>query len=364
MTVTSYELLANSLGSGVVGFRSGVDGDLEPPDFTVDGEDVPILRVEHDPAGLAALNVRITGAVAQDAFNSITIFDTLLGDVTFYAAAATYALVGSDAQWSWPTAALFTPEGEGGATGIYEFEIDTAVGYNCECDDTTSYETLAQLRARLMVRLGYAAQVATPPPGMAALLNDFLASSQRLLYLKYRELRTERYFTWTMEPGVRFYDLPDNDESCTKELNALKLSSVHIEDLNGAWLPVASGIPGVFYTGVTQPGIPERYEIRQCIEVFPAPDAAYKLRIKGHYRLQSFTADGDQTTIDSELVFLWALATAKAHYGHPDANNIAAMANDYLGRLVGGSHGTKRYVPGAEPIPPAVRPTMRDGFDA
>lgn len=356
MTVTSYELTAAALGSGVIGFRSGTGGTLDPADF--DG--AAVLRIEHDPAGLAALNVRITGALAQDDFETITLSDTLLGTVTFYAASATFALVGGDAQWSWPTAALFEAAGE------YGVEIDTSVGYNCACDDTTSYETLDELRQRLMVRLGYAAQVANPPPGMEALLTDFLTSSQRLLYLKYRELRTERIFTWTLEEGVRFYDLPDNDETCTKRLNALKLSWVGVEDVNGAWIPLINGIPPEFYTGIpVSNSLPQRFEIRQCIEVFPPPDAdGYKLRIKGHYELQRFTEDTDQTTIDSELVFLWALATAKAHYGHPDANNIAAMANDYLGRLVGGSHGTKRYVPGAEPIPPAVRPTMRDGFDA
>lgn len=350
MTVSSYTLVAADLGSGVIGFRSGTGGSLTPGTF--DG--AAVLRIECDPAGLAALNVRITGALAQDDFQTLTVDGTV-----FNTASATFALVGSDAQWSWPTAALFE------VAESYAVEIDTGIRYNCECSDTTSYETLGELRARLMVRLGYAGQVANPPPGMAALLNDFLVSSQRLLYMKYTELHTERFYTWTMEPNIRFYDLDDNDETCTKRLNALKITWAGVEDLNGAWLPLVSGIPPVLYTE-TPPNIsiPQRYEIRQCIEVFPPPDEAYKLRIKGHYLLQPLSADGDQTTIDSELVFLWALATAKAHYGHPDANNIASMANDYLGRLTGGKHGTKRYIPGAVPLAPAVRPVMRDGYDA
>lgn len=355
MVATVYELVAAALGSGVVGFRSGTGGSLTPANF--DG--AAVLRIEHDPAGLAALNVRITGELAQDAFQSIRISDSEAGDVTFQTATATFAVVSGNAQWSWPTAALFTAAEE------YTVELDPGIGYNCECDDTTVYATLAQLRARMMVRLGYAGQVNNPPPGMAALLDDFLGSAQRLLYMKYTELRTERFFTWTLEPGVRLYDLPDNDETCGKRLNALKRSWVGVEDLNGQWLPMVDGIPPEFYTQTpVNNSIPFRYEIRQCIEVFPVPDAAYKLRIKGHYLLQAFTADADKTTIDSELVFLWALATAKAHYGHPDANNVAAMANDYLGRLVGGKHGTKRYVPGSVPAAPAVRPVMRDGYDA
>lgn len=300
-----------------------------------------------------------TGTVPGNLFGTFQYTDDVGTEFELSAGDATQTPSEGMTEWLWPaeTQAQWDADDEQTITL-------TGINYNCDCDDTTSYETLSQLRTRLMVRLGYAGQVGNPPPGMAALLNDFLQSSQRLLYMKYTELRTERFFTWTMEPGVRLYDLPDNDDTCTKRLNALKLSWVGVEDLNGAWLPLINGIPPSFYTGITMESIPQRYEIRQCIEVFPVPDAAYKLRIKGHYLLQPFTEDGDQTTIDSELVFLWALATAKAHYGHPDANNIASMANDYLGRLVGGKHGTKRYVPGAAPIPPAVRPVMRDGYDA
>jgi hypothetical protein len=228
--------------------------------------------------------------------------------------------------------------------------------FNCDCDDDSGNETLAQLRRRMLVRLGYAAQADTPPPGMADLLDDFLVSAQRYLYRKYRALRTERFFSWTMTPGTRMYDLPDNDETCTKELDPYRITWVGIEDLNGAWYRLVEGIPPEFYTSVNFLGLPARYEIRQCIEVLPAPAEAYTLRIKGHFGLTSFTADDDQTTIDSELVFLWALANAKAHYGKNDAANIASEAKDYLANLVSGTHGTAKYVPGVRPVPPAVQP--------
>ena len=235
-------------------------------------------------------------------------------------------------------------------------EITEGREFNCECDEETTNETLGALRTRMLVRLGYAAQAEDPPPGMALLLNDFLVSAQRILYRKYPALRTERFFTWTMQAGERFYDLPDNDEACNKRLDPYKLTWVGVEDPNGAWLPLIKGIPPTFYTGVMNPGIPERYEIRQCIEVFPAPIDGYKLRIKGHFGLTSFAEDEDQTTIDSELVFQWALATAKAHYGQPDAAELKRDAKTYLCDLVSGSHQTARYVPASWPIPPAVRP--------
>jgi hypothetical protein len=76
--------------------------------------------------------------------------------------------------------------------------------------------------------------------------------------------------------------------------------------------------------------------------------------------LEPFAEDDDQATIDSELLFMWALGTAKAHYGQPDAADIKAEAGDYLKQLVKGSHGTARYVPGSTPVPSATPPRFLD----
>ena len=231
--------------------------------------------------------------------------------------------------------------------------------FNCSCDDGFyDNETLAELRISLLERLGYAAQAANPPPGMSALLDNFLRRGQQFLYRRYRALQTERIYRWTMTIGERFYGVRDNIDDCVKKLDAYKLSWVGVEDLNGAWLPLGKGIPPEFYTSVEYNGLPARYEVRQCIEVFPAPDAAYTLRIKGHFGLMRFTEDTDPCTLDSELVFLWALANAKNHYRQPDAADVASQARTYLRELVAASHGTARYIPGTEPAPTQTRPVF------
>jgi hypothetical protein len=127
-------------------------------------------------------------------------------------------------------------------------------------------------------------------------------------------------------------------------------------DLNGSWLPMTCGIPPTFYTTVSQPGLPVRYEIRSCIEVFPAPAAAYSLYVKGHFGLRPFELDSDKPTIDGKLVYLWGLANALDYYGKPSAAGIAEQARDYLGQLVAGTHTGKRYIPGTQPLPPAILP--------
>ena len=245
--------------------------------------------------------------------------------------------------------------------GFYEWQvwIDDApvVVYNCECEDDYPRATLAQLRRRLAIRLGFSAMWPNLPPGYADLLNDFLISTQEVLYRDYAVFRTERFFTWNMVAGVRFYDLDDNADSCPKKLDPRKVTWVGVSQGDDLWTPLGCGIdPTLYSTRIG--GTPDRYEIRQCIEVWPAPfDNSYKLRIKGYFGLLPFAVDADYTTIDSEVVFLFALALAKAHYRQPDANIYADLVREMKGDLRAGSHHTRRYLPGSRA--PGNRPMPR-----
>lgn len=233
---------------------------------------------------------------------------------------------------------------------------------NCACSDTTTHKTLSALRGDMMSRLGYGAQAANPPPGMAGLLNGFLIEAQELLYARPTgEFRTERFYSWPLTVSVRKYTLISNAEQtdattpCTKILNPRQITWVGIER-DGVWTPLAEGIAPEWYANTTT-GIPQRYEIRQCIELWPAPaETLGNLVIKGHFELEPFTADTDKTTINSRAVFLLALANAKAHYRQPDASNYVQQLEVLIASLVAGSHGTRRYIPGGREVPVYVRP--------
>lgn len=334
---------------------------------------------------------------------------------------------------------------------------------NCACDDTTTNRTLLSLRQELMGRLGWGAQVAAPPPGVADMLNSFLTEAQELLYRRYNALRTERFFSWPLTAGIGLYDLPDNDEAhalptpvnaafgtattggslpagtyyyrvsavnaygetlastetsqvvpagtatntvtvnwtavtvpdgvstvtgykvygrttgaelllasvglvttyvdtgsltpagalpttnttaiCAKRLDQRSITWAGIER-DSIWYPLECGISPTL-NSYAQTGYPQRYEIRQCIQLWPVPDAtAGNLIIKGHFGLEPFAADTDKVTIDDRAVFLMALANAKAHYRQPDAGNYVQQLEIYLDNLVAGAHLTKRYIPG------------------
>lgn len=90
------------------------------------------------------------------------------------------------------------------------------------------------------------------------------------------------------------------------------------------------------------------------LEVWPPPDQAYPLRVRAYavqkpfgYAVAPATEPDDSalTSCDARLVFLLALAKAKAHYGHADANVYFNQFNVMLDRLRAGAHGTRRYIP-------------------
>jgi hypothetical protein len=229
--------------------------------------------------------------------------------------------------------------------------------FNCQCEDPNPSRTLAELRIELMRRAGMSVMTANPPPGLMELLTSFLQGAQRALYRRYPVLRTQRFFRWQMVQGERFYDIADNDDGCTKKLDPRMISWVGLSEGDDCWRPLACGIPPECYQSADETGIPYCYEIRQCIEVWPAPDHGnYVLRIKGDFGLEPFADNDDQCTIDDEAVFLYALARFKAHQGDPDARNYQQDAMDYIHSLTAGAHLTRRYVPGECPEPPLPKP--------
>src|SRR5690606_28336344 len=84
----------------------------------------------------------------------------------------------------------------------------------------------------------------------------------------------------------------------------------------------------------------------------------YKLWIKGHFGLRRFTEATDKPTIDGHLVYLWALSEALEYYGKPAFQSVRMEAREHLGSLTAGTHGSKRYIPGTRPLPPAVMPVL------
>ncbi|MGH8173755.1 MAG: hypothetical protein ACREPX_11450, partial [Rhodanobacteraceae bacterium] len=202
------------------------------------------------------------------------------------------------------------------------------------------------------------------PPNVTSVVNRALKMAQETLYRRHSIFRMERWFTWTLTAGERFYGVAENDETqgdpveCAKTLDMRKVRWVGVSTTDGdEWRSLRHGIPPEVYQG-NQSGVPTHYETRQCIEVWPAPVAGWKLRVKGTFGLLPFEADDDVTSIDWQVVELQALADAKATYKQVDAELAMRRAENYIRNIVAGEHQTARYIPGSHDVRNAVRPVM------
>ena len=245
------------------------------------------------------------------------------------------------------------------------------VSYNCECegdDGTRKVETLSALRRRLLVRMGYVANADNPPPGKAAEVDDYLRQAQEFLYGSVASFRQTRYFRWPLIPGVRFYGFDGNSDACPAKFQPELVEWVGVSDgpCNGdRWRELECGIHPSLYDGGFREGWPTRYEMRECIEVWPVPDSreAGYLRIKAKFGVRPFEEDDDETTLDPELIFMLALANMRSDYEKPGAEKYAKMVQSRIGEINAGSHHTRRYHPNSVGSwSRATDPVPRDGW--
>lgn len=225
------------------------------------------------------------------------------------------------------------------------------VSYNCSCDDGgIATKTLAELRTRMLLRLGYSAQLASPPAGLLAKIDTFLQDAQEYLFLTYDEFRQVRFFNWPLVADTAHYDIADNADTCTKPWSPEKVEGAWIVQADSSVWPLRYGVDPTMYGSPQPPGWPSRYEIRQCIELWPTPGPEaddLTLIVKGQFGLGRFTEPTDTTSIDWLCVFYHALALAKADKGQPDAGNYPQLLMSRLGEITAAGHVNSRYIPGS-----------------
>lgn len=231
------------------------------------------------------------------------------------------------------------------------------VSYNCDCEgEGIATKTLLELRQDMLIEAGMNQQLAGVTTGTTLRLNRILDRAQRFLFGEYEEMRNVRMFTWDLVEGVRFYDLDANADLCTKLLSPGNIQWAGVS-VGGAWQPLGYGIPPEFYHDPETTGVPNRYEIRQCIEVFPTPsDDSMRLRIKGQFGLGSFTEDADTTTIDPDAIFHWAMSMYLRKSDPQTADYHAGAAMQIVEHRRAAGHGTARYIPGTVIESPVPRP--------
>lgn len=183
--------------------------------------------------------------------------------------------------------------------------------------------TLGDLRSELQTRLGFGMS------GQAGIVNSpimdsFLRSAQEQLYWQYewRELvKSEERLTGA---GQALYDYPDG-------CNVERITLVAIWN-GAAWQELDEGI--TLDERSLDVGVwPLKYERFEQMELWPVPTGQLRMRREYVKALDPFAASSDRTSLPSELVFLMALANAKAHYKQADADRYATQLDGLLSRL-------------------------------
>lgn len=220
-----------------------------------------------------------------------------------------------------------------------------------------TYRTLGELRQELQDRLGYGAAGSASNINRG-ILNSFLRDAQWQLYwqAEWPALTFRDDFTIASGAATVSYDP-------TWNMDRIIWVAVNLGTAGSPqWRGMDEGINLEHYNGFTTPGYPVRYErMATGFEILPTRDQAYTGKLKFMSPLDRFTQDSDAATIDDGIVFLMALANAKAHYRQKDADQYASQLTAVLARLKSTQWGNKRFLPdyrqSSEPLPrPIVIP--------
>ncbi len=212
------------------------------------------------------------------------------------------------------------------------------------------FRTLEDLRSELLARLGMGGMGASGGANQAA-IDSFLRNGQAQLYEATNWKHLTSYEDQTIGIDQNLLDYP---ALAQRNRRILRVETVY----NGQWRELDEGITTAHWNTMDSQSYPCRYERLAQILLYPKSDAIYTIRQWYVADLGRFTQNTDACTLDDEMVFLHALANAKAHYRHPDAANYQGQLNVLLASIKGQSFGSNRIFRRDSMPAPESRPAV------
>lgn len=186
------------------------------------------------------------------------------------------------------------------------------------------YRTLGELRAEMRAMLGASSAGAAAGPN-GTLVDAHLRNAQTLLYWTHDWAHLRKYELKDLGVGQHLIDYPASGNGANPD--RIRYVSVF---RGGVWSPpLQKGITPSMYTYQQNLSWPQRWEPYTQIEVWPAADQVYSMRIFYIENLARLTEDADRASLDDTAISLVATATLKAHYRQPDAA-LSKDASDSL----------------------------------
>lgn len=202
--------------------------------------------------------------------------------------------------------------------------------------------TRKEIRRRVLARTGNTTSDAQAPLLMDQ-LNEQIRAACELVYSECPWQRTLRESQATVGIDQRLINYPAN---CGPE----NIQSIALWDadaqrylpLRRTRIPVELGDEPLVEEGepasVPGRGKPDRYELKNQIEVWRRPDQEYRLRID-HTINPNFENDEQQSIVDAELIIAWAMADHFDLQGEPDLANIQRQKHRDRFRVLAANQG-------------------------
>lgn len=174
---------------------------------------------------------------------------------------------------------------------------------------------------------------------------------QRQLWLDHLWPHIRVYRDKTLSAGQQLYSFPSD----------LKFEQIRKTEVkfNSRWIPVEYGIDSTHYNQIdpetdTRQDPVQRWQMYEDnqIEVWPLPlsngdaDGDGRLRFWGNKDLDAFISDSDVTTLDDDLIVLFAAAEYMAGNGQKDAAAKLTAARNLLNKLLGKNVKSKPFILG------------------
>lgn len=204
---------------------------------------------------------------------------------------------------------------------------------NCSCDCGYPIETLAQLREKVAIGMGYSSQLASLPASFLRNVDMQLNLQQRLIVTDLLEITGKRYFTWDVAIGQTMFCTTENLETCRNVLRASRISEAWIVYPSNIRQRLIKGISFGMGTSSNPRSLPMRYDVRSCIEIWPPPDREMKLVVFGQLAATDMVNPTDKCTVDATALLVRTLAFLKGQKGHQDASTYAGQYQSYIANL-------------------------------
>lgn len=201
-------------------------------------------------------------------------------------------------------------------------------------------KTMGELLSELRSRLGFIAQ------GSSSMANDqilisFLQEAAEIVVADLGVPFFKRLTTIQVVKGSKLYDWHDDEND--EDINPQDVRALYIADGVDQRYRLIEGISEIMRADIQQ-SMPSHFDrTGGQIELWPVPERDYGLVIEWDSTNFKFTEKTDRCPVSSRLIFLRALATAKAHYRMPDAQQTAASYNELLSYERGRNITDKRY---------------------